>query len=147
MLKVLLLQFGSVVLQAFGKLRLMGALVTLAQHEADMVHICRRVKLARSMSACFPECTNVNENQHRSTGQAPRIAAEPFARVFWTFCFLLAWNSTYPALLLVLPDAKWLRGGAALMDAILDSALQLQASRFEASSAPNTEPFSFGIVS
>ena len=33
-MKVLILQFGSVLLQAFGKLRLLGALVTLAQHEA-----------------------------------------------------------------------------------------------------------------
>ncbi|CAE7375079.1 GPR125 [Symbiodinium natans] len=87
-LKVLVLQFGSVLLQVFGKLRLLGALVTLAQHEAA-------------------------------------ASAEPFARVFWGLCALLAWNCVYPALLLVLPDTSWLRGGAALMDAVMDLASML----------------------
>ena len=82
-LKVLVLQFGSVLLQAFGKLRLLGALVTLAKHEA-------------------PQST------------------EPFITVFWAFCVLLAMNSIYPATLLVLPDANWLRAAVALMDVIMD---------------------------
>ncbi|CAE7501557.1 Igfals [Symbiodinium natans] len=92
-LKVLVLQFGTVLIQAFGKIRLLGSLVTLAQHEA------------------------------------PRVSAGPFVKTFWAFCALIAWNSIYPAALLVLPDTSWIRGGAALMDAVLDLGYMMSYSQ------------------
>ena len=48
--------------------------------------------------------------------------ADAFERCFWTFVGFLCFNSIYPTILLVFPSVKWVRRGAAIMDALLDMA-------------------------
>ena len=84
-LKVAMLQLFTVMLQAFGKLQIIGALVSFAFHSA-------------------PEHSDV------------------FEGCFWTFVGFLCLNSIYPTILLAVPSVKWVRRGAAMMDAVLDIA-------------------------
>eukprot|EP00435_Cladocopium_sp_Y103_P039669 s1604_g10.t1 len=72
-------------LQAFGKLQIMGGLVSFAFHSAP---------------------------KH----------SDAFERCFWAFVGFLCLNSVYPTILLAFPSVKWVRLGAAMMDAVLDMA-------------------------
>ena len=83
--KVAMLQLFTVMLQAFGKLQIMGGLVSFAFHSAP---------------------------KH----------SDAFERCFWAFVGFLCLNSIYPTILLGLPSVKWVRRGAAMMDAVLDIA-------------------------
>ena len=83
--KVAMLQLFTVMLQAFGKLQIMGGLVSFAFHSAP---------------------------KH----------SDAFERCFWTFMGFLCLNSIYPSVLLAVPSVKWVRRGAAMMDAVLDIA-------------------------
>ena len=83
--KVAMLQLFTVMLQAFGKLQIMGGLVSFAFHSAP------------KHSDAFEGC-------------------------FWAFVGFLCLNSIYPTILLGLPTVKWVRRGAAMMDAVLDIA-------------------------
>ena len=83
--KVAMLQLFTVMLQAFGKLQIMGGLVSFAFHSAP------------KHSDAFEGC-------------------------FWAFVGFLCLNSIYPTILLGLPSVKWVRRGAAMMDAVLDIA-------------------------
>ena len=83
--KVAMLQLFTVMLQAFGKLQIMGGLVSFAFHSAP------------KHSDAFEGC-------------------------FWAFAGFLCLNSIYPTILLGLPTVKWVRRGAAMMDAVLDIA-------------------------
>eukprot|EP00435_Cladocopium_sp_Y103_P039878 s2232_g10.t1 len=83
--KVALLQIFTVMLQAFGKLQIMGGLVSFAFHSAP------------KHSGAFERC-------------------------FWAFVGFLCLNSAYPTILLAFPAVKWVRRGAAMMDAVLDIA-------------------------
>ena len=83
--KVAMLQLFTVMLQAFGKLQIMGALVSFAFHSAP------------THSDVFEGC-------------------------FWAFVGFLCLNSIYPTILLAVPSVKWVRRGAAMMDAVLDIA-------------------------
>ena len=80
-----MLQLFTVMLQAFGKLQIMGGLVSFAFHSAP------------KHSDAFEGC-------------------------FWAFVGFLCLNSIYPTILLGLPSVKWVRRGAAMMDAVLDIA-------------------------
>ena len=84
-LKVAMLQLFTVMLQAFGKLQIMGGLVSFAFHSAP------------KHSGAFERC-------------------------FWAFVGFLCLNSIYPTILLGLHTVKWVRRGAAMMDAVLDIA-------------------------
>ena len=84
-LKVAILQIFTVMLQALGKLQIMGGLVSFAFHSVP---------------------------EH----------ADAFERCFWTFVGFMCVNSIYPSILLVFPSVKWVRRGAAIMDALLDMA-------------------------
>ena len=84
-LKVAMLQLFTVMLQAFGKLQIMGGLVSFAFHSAP---------------------------KH----------SDAFERCFWAFVGFLCLNSIYPTILLGLHTVKWVRRGAAMMDAVLDIA-------------------------
>ena len=84
-LKVAMLQLFTVMLQAFGKLQIMGGLVSFAFHSAP---------------------------KHLGA----------FERCFWAFVGFLCLNSIYPTILLGLHTVKWVRRGAAMMDAVLDIA-------------------------
>ena len=84
-LKVAMLQLLTVMLQAFGKLQIMGGLVSFAFHSAP---------------------------KH----------SDAFERCFWIFVGFLCLNSIYPTVLLAVPSVKWVRRGAAMMDAVLDIA-------------------------
>ena len=81
--KVAMLQLFTVMLQAFGKLQIMGGLVSFAFHSAP------------KHSGAFERC-------------------------FWAFVGFLCLNSIYPTILLAVPSVKWVRRGAAMMDAVLD---------------------------
>ena len=83
--KVAMLQLFTVMLQAFGKLQIMGGLVSFAFHSAP------------KHSDAFEGC-------------------------FWAFVGFLCLNSIYPTILLAFPSVKWVRRGAAMMDAVLDIA-------------------------
>eukprot|EP00435_Cladocopium_sp_Y103_P072883 s288_g41.t1 len=83
--KVAMLQVFTVMLQAFGKLQIMGGLVSFAFHSAP------------KHSGAFERC-------------------------FWAFVGFLCLNSIYPTILLAFPSVKWVRRGAAMMDAVLDIA-------------------------
>ena len=83
--KVAMLQLFTVMLQAFGKLQIMGGLVSFAFHSAP------------KHSDAFEGC-------------------------FWAFVGFLCLNSIYPTILLAVPSGKWVRRGAAMMDAVLDIA-------------------------
>ena len=83
--KVAMLQLFTVMLQAFGKLQILGGLVSFAFHSAP------------KHSDAFEGC-------------------------FWAFVGFLCLNSIYPTILLGLPTVKWVRRGAAMMDAVLDIA-------------------------
>ena len=83
--KVAMLQLFTVMLQAFGKLQIMGGLVSFAFHSAP---------------------------KH----------SDAFAICFWTFVGFLCLNSIYPTILLAFLSVKWVRRGAAMMDAVLDLA-------------------------
>ena len=83
--KVAMLQLFTVMLQAFGKLQIMGTLVSFAFHSAP------------THSDVFEGC-------------------------FWAFVGFLCLNSIYPTILLAVPSVKWVRRGAAMMDAVLDIA-------------------------
>ena len=83
--KVAMLQLFTVMLQAFGKLQIMGGLVSFAFHSA-------------------PKHSDV------------------FEGCFWAFVGFLCLNSIYPTILLAFPSMKWVRRGAAMMDAVLDIA-------------------------
>ena len=83
--KVAVLQLFTVILQTFGKLQIMGALVSFAFHSAP------------DHSDAFEMC-------------------------FWAFMGFLCLNSIYPTILLAFPSVKWVRRGAAMMDAVLDIA-------------------------
>ena len=83
--KVAMLQLFTVMLQAFGKLQIMGGLVSFAFHSAP------------KHSDAFEGC-------------------------FWAFVSFLCLNSIYPTILLAVPSVKWVRRGAAMMDAVLDIA-------------------------
>ena len=80
--KVAMLQLFTVMLQAFGKLQIMGGLVSFAFHSA-------------------PKHSDV------------------FEGCFWAFVGFLCLNSIYPTILLAFPSMKWVRRGAAMMDAVL----------------------------
>ena len=84
-LKVAMLQLFTVMLQAFGKLQIMGGLVSFAFHSAP------------KHSDAFEGC-------------------------FWSFVGFLCLNSIYPTILLAVSSVKWVRRGAAMMDAVLDIA-------------------------
>ena len=84
--KVAMLQLFTVMLQAFGKLQIMGGLVSFAFNSAP------------KHSDAFEQC-------------------------FWAFVGFLCLNSIYPTILLGLPSVKWVRRGAAMMDAVLDITL------------------------
>ena len=89
--KVAVLQAGSVLLQALGKIRVFQFLITSAIIE----------------DAQFYAATS-NRNLWSKVG-------------FWTFLALLSWNCVYPAVLFVFfPDRRWARLGAAVMDVLLD---------------------------
>ena len=79
-------QLLTVMLQALGKLQLLGGIVSFAAH-------------ARADADAFQSC-------------------------FWVFVGLLCLNSIYPSMLLFF-DWKWMRLGAAMMDAVLDIAYTL----------------------
>ena len=83
--KVAMLQLFTVMLQAFGKLQIMGGLVSFAFHSAP---------------------------KH----------SDAFEMCFWAFVGFLCLNSVYPSVLLAFPSVKWVRRGAAMMDAVLDIA-------------------------
>ena len=83
--KVAMLQLFTVMLQAFGKLQIMGGLVSFAFHSAP------------KHSDAFEGC-------------------------YWAFVGFLCLNSIYPTILLAFPSVKWVRRGAAMMDAVLDIA-------------------------
>ena len=83
--KVAMLQLFTVMLQAFGKLQIMGGLVSFAFYSAP------------KHSDAFEGC-------------------------FWAFVGFLCLNSIYPTILLAFPSVKWVRRGAAMMDAVLDIA-------------------------
>ena len=83
--KVAMLQLFTVMLQAFGKLQIMGGLVSFAFYPAP------------KHSDAFEGC-------------------------FWAFVGFLCLNSIYPTILLAFPSVKWVRRGAAMMDAVLDIA-------------------------
>ncbi|CAJ1355858.1 unnamed protein product [Effrenium voratum] len=85
-IKVAGLQLLTVMLQALGKLQLLGGIVSFAAH-------------ARADADAFQSC-------------------------FWVFVGLLCLNSIYPSMLLFF-DWKWMRLGAAMMDAVLDIAYTL----------------------
>ena len=48
--------------------------------------------------------------------------SDVFEGCFWTFVGFLCLNSIYPTILLAVPSVKWVRRGAAMMDAVLDIA-------------------------
>ena len=48
--------------------------------------------------------------------------SDAFERCFWAFVGFLCLNSIYPTILLAVPSVKWVRRGAAMMDAVLDIA-------------------------
>ena len=83
--KVAVLQLFTVILQALGKLQIMGGIVSFAIYSAP---------------------------KH----------SDAFKRCFWAFVACLCLNSTYPSVLLAFPSVKWVRRGAAMMDAALDMA-------------------------
>ena len=83
--KVAALQIFTVMLQAFGKIQILGGLVSFAFHEAP---------------------------EH----------LDAFQGCFWAFIGFLVWNSIFPSILLAFPSVKWIRLGAAVMDAVLDVA-------------------------
>jgi hypothetical protein len=83
--KVAVLQLFTVMLQALGKLQIMGGIVSFAIYSAP---------------------------KH----------SDAFKRCFWAFVAFLCLNSTYPSVLLAFPSVKWVRRGAAMMDAALDMA-------------------------
>ena len=84
-LKVAALQVFTVMLQALGKIQILGGLVSFAFHTAP---------------------------EHLKT----------FQGCFWAFVGFLLMNSVYPTFLFIFPSVKWIRLGAAMMDAILDIA-------------------------
>eukprot|EP00438_Fugacium_kawagutii_P017245 Skav220997 [mRNA] locus=scaffold2318:23656:30497:+ [translate_table: standard] len=84
-LKVAVLQIFTVMLQAFGKIQILGGLVSFAFHAAPG-HL------------------------------------DAFQGCFWAFIGFLVLNSVYPSILLAFPSVKWIRLGAAVMDAVLDIA-------------------------
>ena len=51
-----------------------------------------------------------------------RKHAHAFEGCFWAFVGFLFLNSVYPSILLAFPSVKWVRVGAAMMDAVLDVA-------------------------
>ena len=83
--KVAVLQIFTVMLQALGKLQILGGIVSFALHSA-------------------------------------RKHAHAFEGCFWAFVGFLVLNSIYPSILLAFPSVKWVRVGAAMMDAVLDVA-------------------------
>lgn len=52
---------------------------------------------------------------------APKYS-DAFQRCFWAFVSFLCLNSIYPTILLAFSSVKWVRRGAAVMDAVLDIA-------------------------
>ena len=83
--KVAMLQIFTVMLQALGKLQILGGIVSFAFHSA-------------------------------------RKHVHAFEGCFWAFVGFLVLNIIYPSILLAFPSVKWVRVGAAMMDAVLDVA-------------------------
>ena len=111
MFKVALLQLLTILLQAFGKLHLLGGIALFAEQQ--------RLSVAESLKAgsWMKYATNAWFNDVFTVNQVDDLALKV---TFWLFWALLFCNSVYPNMLFIFPESMRCRYTCAMLDVFFD---------------------------